>query len=127
MPTYEYVCKKCGHQLEAVQSFSDAALTICPECSGPLRKQFGSVGVVFKGSGFYRTDSREENRSKKAEAKSDGANKDGAKKDGANKDGAKKDGAKKDGAAPPSKKDSPKPDGKSGGKNKPVEKSNKKR
>ena len=58
MPTYQYACTACGHRFEAVQSFSDNALTQCPECSGKLRKLFGSVGVVFKGSGFYRTDSR---------------------------------------------------------------------
>lgn len=58
MPTYQYACKECDHQFEAVQSFSDASLTDCPECTGPLRKLFGSVGVIFKGSGFYRTDSR---------------------------------------------------------------------
>ena len=58
MPTYQYACTSCGHQLEAVQSFSDAALTECPECQGSLRKVFSAVGIVFKGSGFYRTDSR---------------------------------------------------------------------
>ncbi|GIF64853.1 hypothetical protein Ais01nite_28880 [Asanoa ishikariensis] len=58
MPTYQYACTECGHQLEAVQSFSDDALTVCPECEGRLRKVFSAVGVVFKGSGFYRTDSR---------------------------------------------------------------------
>ena len=58
MPTYQYACTVCGHQLEAVQSFTDEALTECPECAGRLRKQFSAVGVVFKGSGFYRTDSR---------------------------------------------------------------------
>ena len=58
MPTYQYACTECGHQLEAVQSFTDEALTVCPECQGRLRKQFSAVGVVFKGSGFYRTDSR---------------------------------------------------------------------
>ena len=58
MPTYEYACTACGHDLEAVQSFSDDPLTECPECGGALRKVFGNVGVVFKGSGFYRTDSR---------------------------------------------------------------------
>ena len=59
MPTYQYACKECDHRFEAVQSFSDASLTVCPQCSGPLRKVFSSVGVVFKGSGFYRTDSRD--------------------------------------------------------------------
>lgn len=59
MPTYQYACKECDHAFEAVQSFSDASLTVCPQCSGPLRKVFSAVGVVFKGSGFYRTDSRD--------------------------------------------------------------------
>jgi|ERR1700722_9755503 putative FmdB family regulatory protein len=58
MPTYEYVCKTCGDHLEAVQSFHDEALTTCPRCSGELKKVFGSVGIVFKGSGFYKNDSR---------------------------------------------------------------------
>lgn len=58
MPTYQYACTECGHRFDAVQSFSDQALTTCPECGGTLRKVYGSVGVVFKGSGFYRTDSR---------------------------------------------------------------------
>ncbi|GAB4099965.1 FmdB family zinc ribbon protein [Sinomonas halotolerans] len=58
MPTYAYACKDCTHAFEIVQSFSDDSLTVCPECSGALRKKFNSVGVVFKGGGFYRTDSR---------------------------------------------------------------------
>lgn len=58
MPTYQYACTECGHAFEQVQSFSDDALTVCPECAGRLRKVFNAVGVVFKGSGFYRTDSR---------------------------------------------------------------------
>ena len=58
MPTYQYACTACGHRFEAVQSFSDSSLTDCPECAGRLRKVFSSVGIVFKGSGFYRTDSR---------------------------------------------------------------------
>lgn len=58
MPTYQYACTECGHAFEQVQSFSDDALTVCPECQGRLRKVFNAVGVVFKGSGFYRTDSR---------------------------------------------------------------------
>ena len=58
MPTYQYRCTECGHDLEAVQKFTDAALTECPNCGGSLRKVFNAVGVVFKGSGFYRTDSR---------------------------------------------------------------------
>ncbi|MBV8966150.1 MAG: FmdB family transcriptional regulator [Mycobacteriaceae bacterium] len=58
MPTYSYACTECGNRFDAVQAFTDEALTECPKCSGRLRKLFGSVGVVFKGSGFYRTDSR---------------------------------------------------------------------
>ena len=58
MPTYAYACKSCGHRFDAVQSFSDSALTECPVCGGELRKQYGSIGVTFNGSGFYRTDSR---------------------------------------------------------------------
>ena len=67
MPTYQYRCTDCGHDLEAVQKFTDAALTECPNCRGSLRKVFNPVGVVFKGSGFYRTDSR------KAATNGDGA------------------------------------------------------
>jgi putative FmdB family regulatory protein len=58
MPTYAYACKSCGHRFDAVQSFSEPTLTECPECGGPLRKEYGSIGVTFNGSGFYRTDSR---------------------------------------------------------------------
>jgi putative FmdB family regulatory protein len=58
MPTYQYRCTECGEDLEALQKFSDAPLTTCPTCGGRLRKVFNAVGVVFKGSGFYRTDSR---------------------------------------------------------------------
>lgn len=59
MPTYSYACTECSNRFDAVQAFSDDALTTCSKCSGRLRKLFGSVGVVFKGSGFYRNDSRE--------------------------------------------------------------------
>lgn len=58
MPTYSYACKDCGHAFDIVQSFTDDSLTECPSCHGSLRKLFNSVGIVFKGSGFYRTDSR---------------------------------------------------------------------
>lgn len=58
MPTYQYACTECGHAFEQVQKFSDDALTQCPVCHGKLRKLFNAVGVVFKGSGFYRNDSR---------------------------------------------------------------------
>ncbi len=58
MPTYAYACTSCEHRFDAVQSFTDDALTSCPECGGSLRKQYGSIGVTFNGAGFYRTDSR---------------------------------------------------------------------
>jgi putative FmdB family regulatory protein len=58
MPTYEYACTACGHRLDAVQKFTDDPLTVCPECGGALRKVYGAVGIVLKGSGFYKNDSR---------------------------------------------------------------------
>ncbi|MBA3529995.1 MAG: FmdB family transcriptional regulator [Propionibacteriaceae bacterium] len=73
MPTYEYRCTECGRELEVVQKFSDPSLTECPACSGALRKVFNAVGVVFKGSGFYRNDSRS---STNGEKKSDSADTD---------------------------------------------------
>ena len=63
MPTYSYACNECDNRFDAVQAFTDDALTDCPKCSGRLRKLFGSVGVVFKGSGFYRNDSRDTSKS----------------------------------------------------------------
>ena len=66
MPTYQYRCTECGSDLEVVQKFSDAALTQCPECQGQLRKVFSAVGVVFKGSGFYATDSRSKGKANAA-------------------------------------------------------------
>ncbi|MDO5066426.1 MAG: zinc ribbon domain-containing protein [Propionibacteriaceae bacterium] len=70
MPTYQYRCTACGNELEVVQKFTDAALTTCPACQGSLRKVYNAVGVVFKGSGFYATDSRKSNSaSKPAESK----------------------------------------------------------
>jgi len=71
VPTYQYACTACGHELEAVQSFSDEALTQCPACEGRLRKVFSAVGIVFKGSGFYRTDSRGDKSSAKTPAAKD--------------------------------------------------------
>jgi putative FmdB family regulatory protein len=63
LPTYQYACTECGHAFEQFQSFTDDALTVCPQCQGRLRKVFNAVGVVFKGSGFYRTDSRTDGKS----------------------------------------------------------------
>ena len=62
MPTYQYSCTECGHFFEQFQSFNEDSLTVCPQCQGRLRKVFNAVGVVFKGSGFYRTDSRADSR-----------------------------------------------------------------
>lgn len=58
MPTYEYACRSCGSHLEIVQRFDDEPLSSCPSCGGPVRKVFGSIGIAFKGSGFYKTDNR---------------------------------------------------------------------
>lgn len=73
MPTYAYACKQCGHRFDAVQSFADPALTECPECGGPLRKEYGSIGVTFNGSGFYRTDSRSTGSSGGSDASAGGS------------------------------------------------------
>ena len=75
MPTYSYACTECGDRFDAVQAFSDSALTTCAKCNGRLRKLFGNVGVVFKGSGFYRTDSRD---SAKSSAKSSSSSSNGS-------------------------------------------------
>ena len=69
MPTYQYTCTECGEPLEAVQKFTDAPLAVCPACGGRLRKVFSAVGIVFKGSGFYRTDSRNGSRAAEPAAK----------------------------------------------------------
>ena len=79
MPTYQYACTACGDELEAVQSFTDSSLTECPVCGGALRKVYSAVGVVFKGSGFYKTDSRA------SKGSSDGAKPEGGKADKADK------------------------------------------
>lgn len=68
MPIYQYRCTECEHEFELVQSFNDPAIEKCPKCNGVVRKQFSSVGVVFKGSGFYRTDSRNKAETKKPES-----------------------------------------------------------
>src|SRR5689334_3150419 len=71
MPTYEYRCKDCGEHLEVVQSFTDDALTECPACGGSLRKVFGNIGITFRGSGFYKTDSRKAATSASKSSKGD--------------------------------------------------------
>ena len=69
MPTYEYACKECDEHLEVHQSFTDPPLTECPACGGPLRKVFGNIAITFKGSGFYKTDSRDNGKKGPAKAK----------------------------------------------------------
>lgn len=78
MPTYSYACTECGNRFDEVQAFSDDALTTCPQCSGRLRKLFGNVGVVFKGSGFYRNDSREASKSSASASSSSSASSNGS-------------------------------------------------
>jgi putative FmdB family regulatory protein len=73
LPTYEYACTACGHRLEAVQKFTDDSLTECPDCGGKLRKVFGAPGIVLKGSGFYKTDTRAADKRSGSE-KSSGSN-----------------------------------------------------
>ena len=73
MPTYEYRCERCGDTVEVVQSFTDSPLTTCTSCGGPLRKVFAPVGIVFKGSGFYKTDSRSTSSATKKSASSEPA------------------------------------------------------
>jgi putative FmdB family regulatory protein len=98
MPTYEYRCADCGQHIEVVQSFTDDALTVCGACGGSLKKVFGSVGIVFKGSGFYKTDSRggsskpgsEKSTTSDTGTKSDSASSDSPKSD-TSKSGAKSD------------------------------------
>jgi putative FmdB family regulatory protein len=101
VPTYQYACTDCGDKSEVVQRFTDDPLTVCAACGGKLRKVFSPVGIVFKGSGFYRTDSRNG-------SSADGAGKDAAAKDGAAKDGATNGSSSADSAASSSSSDSAK-------------------
>jgi putative FmdB family regulatory protein len=90
MPTYEYLCRDCGHGFDIVQSFKDESLTICPACGGVLRKVFAAPAISFKGSGFYATDSRK--GSKSSESKHDGAKQESSKSD--SKSESKSEGSK---------------------------------
>ena len=92
MPTYQYACTDCEHRFEAVQTFTEDSLSTCPECGGRLRKVYGSVGVVFKGSGFYRTDSRAASGDVSPDKSSD---KSGGEKSGSEKSGSEKSGSEK--------------------------------
>jgi len=102
MPTYEYACTSCGEHLEVVQGFSEDPLAVCPNCGGPLRKVFGNIGIVLKGSGFYKNDSRPAHKSDSgAKTGGDGSTKEssGPKEAPAAADGGSKTGTS-DGAAP---------------------------
>ncbi len=98
MPTYQYQCTECAEPLEAHQSFTDDALTVCPDCGGRLRKVFNAVGVVFKGSGFYRNDSRQTTNSGEPATSSgiESSAKDSGGKDSGGKDSDAKVSASKD-------------------------------
>jgi putative FmdB family regulatory protein len=100
VPTYQYACTECGHSFEQFQSFADDALTECPTCGGRLRKVFNSVGIVFKGSGFYRNDSREVGKKADAPVPSKDS------KDGKGKDAAAKGSDATSGSAAGTKGDS---------------------
>jgi putative FmdB family regulatory protein len=106
VPTYQYLCTECGGQLEAVQKFTDEPLTVHEDCGGRLRKVFSPVGIVFKGSGFYKTDSR----TSASSAASSSSSKDGGSKDG----GSKESGSKESGSSSSSS-DSSSSSGKPGG------------
>jgi putative FmdB family regulatory protein len=89
MPTYEYRCKDCGEHLEVVQSFTDDALTECPACGGTLRKVFGNIGITFKGSGFYKTDSRKAATSASKSSTSDSGSSESSSGDSTSADSSK--------------------------------------
>ncbi|WP_459349074.1 FmdB family zinc ribbon protein [Cellulomonas olei] len=92
MPTYSYTCTECGHAFDIHQSFSDAALTECPSCGGRLRKVFSAVGVVFKGSGFYRTDSRSGRTSGSSSSSSSSTTSSGSSSSGSSSSGGSSSG-----------------------------------
>jgi putative FmdB family regulatory protein len=110
VPTYAYACTECSNRFEVQQAFTDASLTECPECSGRLRKLFNSVGIVFKGSGFYRTDSRTDAKSSSGDPAPSGAKESSGGTDG----GGAKDSGAASGAKDPGSKDSAGSSGSSG-------------
>jgi len=99
VPTYQYSCTACGERTEMVQKFSDAPLTVCPACGGRLRKVFSPVGIVFKGSGFYRTDSRAANGAGAKDRKPEEAGATAAKEPGTGADRAGSNGSSGSGGA----------------------------
>jgi putative FmdB family regulatory protein len=97
MPTYEYRCKSCGEHVEVVQSFKDDPLTECPACGGPLRKVFGNIGIAFKGSGFYKNDSRTAAKSASHASSGSGSDSSSSSSDSkASSDSGKSDSGKSD-------------------------------
>jgi putative FmdB family regulatory protein len=91
MPVYEYRCRSCDHQFETQQSFSDEPLTVCPSCQGALRKVFAPVGITFKGSGFYKTDSRSSSKSASSGSGSAGSGSAGSESSGSSSEGGSKE------------------------------------
>ncbi|MBO2442851.1 FmdB family zinc ribbon protein [Actinomadura nitritigenes] len=109
MPTYQYVCTECGEPLEVVQKFSDDALTECPACSGKLRKVFSAAGIIFKGSGFYRTDSRGSGKSSSTVgSSSNGSNGSSSSGDSGKSDSASSSSSSSDSSSSSSSTSSPK-------------------
>ncbi|MFY9337000.1 MAG: FmdB family zinc ribbon protein [Mycobacterium sp.] len=101
MPTYSYACTECDNRFDAVQAFTDDALTTCPQCSGRLRKLFNSVGVVFKGSGFYRTDSRDSGKSSASVSAEKSSSSESSGSSGSSDAGSSTSGASKAGSSTP--------------------------
>lgn len=108
MPTYEYRCKSCGHELEVQQSFTDDPLVECPACQGELRKVFGNIAVTFKGSGFYKTDSRSKQTSSSGSPDSSSASE--SKSDSSESKSESKSDAKSDTKTETKSESKPKPD-----------------
>jgi putative FmdB family regulatory protein len=108
LPTYEYACKACGHRLEAVQKFTDDALTVCPDCGGSLRKVFGAPGIVLKGSGFYKTDTRAQDKRSSSDKTTSSNGSDSAKSDTKSDTSTKTDsGSKSDSSSTSTSSDKP--------------------
>jgi putative FmdB family regulatory protein len=102
VPTYAYACTECEHRFDIVQSFSDDALTECPECGGRLRKLFNAVGVVFKGGGFYRTDSRASSSATTPSSSSGGSSSESSSSGGSSSGGSSSGGSSSGGSSSPS-------------------------
>ncbi|MEE3849126.1 FmdB family zinc ribbon protein [Gordonia sp. LSe1-13] len=100
MPTYSYACTECDNKFDIVQSFSDDSLSECPECTGRLRKLFNSVGIVFKGSGFYRTDSRSSSSSSESSSSNSSESSSSGSSESSSKTDSKKTESKPAAAAP---------------------------